>query len=205
MRAAKHVIAASAVAVLALATFDARAGCESDAQCKGDRICEDGTCVEPPAPVAPAPEAPPPEPVVVPPPPPAPAIAPSYPPQPDTWQPRTERKGILGLIIAGPILLGVTWLTTIGVTAGLDSDGDIIGYSAIPIAGPWVMMADDRTSDYTAPIAVSGVLQLGGLAMLIIGVSVKRDVPIEHGDPIELELTPVASPNLAGLALSGRF
>jgi hypothetical protein len=44
----------------------ATAGCSNDAQCKGDRICEQGQCVAPPAPpappeAAPAPSAPAPE------------------------------------------------------------------------------------------------------------------------------------------------
>lgn len=117
----------------------------------------------------------------------------------------TEKRGILGLIIAGPIVLGVSWLATIGVTAGLDSDGDIIGMSAAPLVGPWIMIADSRTEDYTAALAVSGVLQAGGLTMLILGVAIQREVEVAGLGPVELELAPIASPRLVGVGLHGRF
>ncbi|MBX3187303.1 MAG: hypothetical protein KF819_09815 [Labilithrix sp.] len=56
------------VALVSAWTRDARADCKSDAECKGDRICEKGTCVSPPPPAAMPPAAPPP---AAPPPPPA--------------------------------------------------------------------------------------------------------------------------------------
>ena len=42
-------LAGSACAVLASSCSDERSsgGCEEDTDCKGDRVCEDGDCVEP--------------------------------------------------------------------------------------------------------------------------------------------------------------
>lgn len=48
---------------LAFASQVSAAGCEYDTQCKGDRICEAGICVNPPAAVAPTPVAASPAPV----------------------------------------------------------------------------------------------------------------------------------------------
>jgi hypothetical protein len=59
-----------AVAVVNAWSGIARADCKNDAECKGDRVCEKGTCVAPaPAPVAapPVPGAPAPAPVAAPP------------------------------------------------------------------------------------------------------------------------------------------
>lgn len=57
--------AATLVALVSRPTL-AYAQCANDAECKGDRICENGTCVVPPEPAAPAPDpaapAPPPAP-----------------------------------------------------------------------------------------------------------------------------------------------
>lgn len=211
-------------AALTLTAWNAAAGCETDDECKGDRVCVEGACTAPtsagcssdvecpgdkicaqghctlPSPPAAQAEAP-----AVPSPPAAAVRGGDTPPPPPPLPPVTERRGILGLIIAGPIVLGVSWLATIGVTAGLDADGDLIGMSAIPIGGPWAMIADDRTSEYTAALAVSGILQAGGLTMLILGVAIQRDVVVGQRAPIELEMRPLAGPRTAGFAAAGRF
>src|SRR5690606_25376199 len=90
--------------------------------------------------------------------------------------PQTETRGIVGLQIAGPIVLGAAWLATIGVTAALTDEGAHIGYAAIPLVGPWVLMADSE--GYEVPLAVSGVLQAGGLTMLILGVAIRSERPV---------------------------
>jgi len=60
------VLTSLAAAACLLATFQAAAQCTIDLDCKGDRICEDGTCVDPPAPAEPPPSQPPPAPTSAP-------------------------------------------------------------------------------------------------------------------------------------------
>ncbi len=97
---------------------------------------------------------------------------------------RTERTPILGLVIAGAVTFGVVWLATVGVTAGVSSDadrGEATGYAAIPMVGPWVMLGSDLdTDDYSAALVTSGILQAAGVAMFVLGVTIrtKRKVPV---------------------------
>lgn len=216
-------------ALLTTLAAPAHAGCENDTECKGDRICSEGVCTSPPpascstdvdcsgdkicmdggcAAAAPAPS-PDPEPapaavatpVAAPPPPPAPMMGAM--PGSDTG----ETKGITGLIIAGPIVLGATWLTTIGVTAAVaDGNGKAIGYAATPVFGPWMLIAEGA-GDYTAPLAMSGLAQAGGLTMLIVGLAVRRPVnpTMALGDDVELTVSPTASSELSGLMATGTF
>jgi hypothetical protein len=114
--------------------------------------------------------------------------------------------GIAGLYISGAVILGVIWMTTVGVTAGVAQDpgrGEAIGYSAIPLIGPWVMMASNiDTHSYTMPLVLSGVLQAGGLTMIILGATLHRG-----SDRDEARTTPTLTlmPYGNGAALVGTF
>jgi len=91
-----------------------------------------------------------------------------------------------GLIIAGSVVFGSAWLLTIATTAVLSSvtdsnrTGKNIGYSAIPIAGPLIFLGDpdNDTAGFAAPLIVSAVVQAGGVAMFILGMTLKHEVPI---------------------------
>lgn len=194
------------------------AACSTDVDCPGDLICASGTCSQPNAATAP-PAAAPPAPALPshapashahPGPGPAPfAPGGAYGPRQDAVRTETETKGITGLIIAGPIVFGVAYATGIAVTAGLEADDDLIAYSAIPVAGPWVMLADSRTEDYSGALAANGLLQAGGLAMFIVGVSVRREyqVPVYASDDGHVGVGLSAVPTLGGssVSASGHF
>lgn len=187
--------------------------CTSDIECDGDLICEAGLCTAPAA--APAAAVPSSEPVS-----PAPApttveAPPVYPatvgaPGPDRGTTTTEP--ITELIIAGAVTLGSVWalsLSTTGVLNALeesDTTGRDVGLMALPVLGPWVMLgvtADDVDyDDYRLAFAMSGLLQAGGLTMLILGVTLEREVTT---DAATLRLTPSAPGSDAGLQLTGRF
>lgn len=117
--------------------------------------------------------------------------------------PTGETKGIKGLYIAGPIVLGVAWIATIGVTAGVAAErdkGEATAYACIPVAGPWVMLGSNlKTDDYVAPLVVSGVLQGSGLLMTILGVAIRR--PVYR--TAEATIAPYASSREVGVV--GRF
>src|SRR5690606_21523242 len=114
-----------------------------------------------------------------------------------------------GLIIAGPIAFGFAYLTGISVTAALDADADLIGFAAVPVFGPWIMLADERTVDYSGALAVNGLVQAAGVTMFIVGLTVKREhvVPIHQSQDgaRSVGLNPVQLPGGMALSLQGRF
>ena len=76
------------------------------------------------------------------------------------------------LWITGTVLTSVTWLATIGVTAGVSDPstaGMTTGLAAVPILGPWLMFTQPLQDSYKGLIVGSGVLQLVGLGMIIGG------------------------------------
>jgi hypothetical protein len=113
--------------------------------------------------------------------------------------PATEKEGIKGLIIAGPITLGVAWALGIVGTLIADADGDLVGYAAIPLAGPWIMLADERTEDYAAALIVAGVLQAAGATMTVLGLTIRREVPVSVGASV------VVTPTPGGVSIEGTF
>lgn len=122
-----------------------------------------------------------------------------------TYPTRTVTQPIWGLAVAGIVLFGVMYVTHIAVAAGIGSSAEDVGYQAIPLAGPWVCMGVcSDPEDFIPGLAASGVIQLAGITMMIIGLAVQ----VEHEVRAELDrsptwaLTPWASPDGGGLALS---
>jgi len=104
----------------------------------------------------------------------------------------TESRLLPGLYITGPVVLGATWVTTIitsiAVTSTDDPDHDVkVGVACVPVFGPWIEMGYPGT--YTAPLAVSGVLQAAGLAITIAGVTVRHTVRVADA-PVSLTIVP---------------
>jgi hypothetical protein len=167
--------------VLLALAAPARAQCLIDRDCAGGELCRAGQCV----------------PII---------------PQGS----RTEMRRIPGLYITGAVLLAASWAVTVGATAAL-SDNDVraeaTGYAAIPVFGPWVLLGSNISISPPdqAALVVSGIVQNAGLAMLIVGVSVKRvrHVPVYsfgHGPgAATLAVLPSATPNLLGLVGAGTF
>lgn len=116
----------------------------------------------------------------------------------------TIRRPIWGLVIAGAVTLGVTWLATPTVGAAVEASGQSIGVLAIPVAGPWVCLAGgcEDPDDYVAALVVSGVLQAAGLTMLILGLVIQQEVQLraELAPGVEWALRPWAAPSAQAAA-----
>jgi hypothetical protein len=173
--------------------------CAKDADCPGTGICERGVCKAPSSELATRPAAAgAPAPMVV--------VAEAAPaPAPPV---RTERRRIPALYITGPAALGAAWLITIGITVAVSSKKDVgeaTSYAAIPVFGPWVMMASSlNTSAYTGPLVLSGVFQAAALAVTILGITVKRDVSVP-ASTMQSSLNVTLVPSLGGAAVIGTF
>jgi len=137
---------------------------------------------------------------------------------PGQVQPRTEQRSHVGMIVGGTVVLGVSWLlhgALISPLAGWSADR---GYQLewesfrylglVPVLGPWIQLAikpsglsDDSWGPY---LVVNGILQAGGLALLIVGASVRETDTVygsrENGGPY---VAVGATGN--GLQLTGAF
>ncbi len=172
-------------------------GCTKDLDCPGSGVCQNGACQVPA--VSPAT-----------------SVSPASATGPVAVYPRqVERRGILGLWLPGLIGETLTLATTIIVTAGVaDSSvrGEALGYSCIPILGPFIMLGNPGgldTREYQGALVASGILQIASTTLLIVGLVVKHQVEVPalaFGDPanpmrVTLQPTLVAGRSW-GLALS---
>lgn len=88
---------------------------------------------------------------------------------------RTIRRPINGLWIPGVVILGVSYALGIGITSG--ADDDFVGLSAIPLAGPFIIAAqkDNRQlRDIRGISILTGIVQLASLTMTTLGLAIKR-------------------------------
>jgi hypothetical protein len=166
-------------------------GCTKDLDCPGSGFCQDGGCQIP-------------------------VVRPSSAVNPETVLPRqVERRGILGLWLPGLIVEALTWMTTIGVSAVVSDAsvrGEAVGYSCIPVLGPFIMLGNPGgldTRDYQGALVASGIVQIASTTLFVVGLVVKHPVEVtalSFGDPanpsrVTLQPTLVAGRGW-GLALS---
>jgi hypothetical protein len=111
-----------------------------------------------------------------------------------------------GLVIAGSVTLGSTWLLsaiTAGIIASGGSEEEFVPLF-VPLAGPFITLgtADSNTLGSFLLVA-DGLAQVMGLGMLVAGVIYpKHEWVLSHA---RLELTPLVSPEIAGLGAKGSF
>lgn len=105
-------------------------------------------------------------------------------PVPNAPAPQTEYvpTDVPGLWIAGLAVFGAAWLLDIAVSMTL-SDGLGSAHSDasfIPIAGPWLQLALGEAHWAAEPLLViDGIAQAAGALLFILGVSIRRDVPVQ--------------------------
>lgn len=94
-----------------------------------------------------------------------------------------EQQMMRGLAIAGWSLFGAGYALTAlsgavisAVDSGGGGDGSYGLVGLIPIAGPWIFVANDDLGGSRGLFALLGVMQGGGLAMGIAGVAAKTEV-----------------------------
>lgn len=105
-----------------------------------------------------------------------------------------DSTSIKGLWIAGITVLSVGYVFTIlggGVQSAVDGNNKYVYESLIPGAGPWIILAQN---DAAAPYwVITGVLQAGGIGMLIGGLAGRRETWIRD-DVGDLHLSPKRPP-----------
>jgi len=110
-----------------------------------------------------------------------------------------------GLVIGGAIPFGIFYLFS-AMTAAIASDaGDDDGALYIPAIGPFIQLAKSDSSTARFFCALDGIVQTGGLAMLIYGIASPKTVLVRNDLGLQLHLRPVATRNGMGLGLGGTF
>lgn len=121
------------------------------------------------------------------------------------------------VIVPGAIMLGAGWVFNwlgaipLGIGHSFGASGfnfeRYFGWSFIPVIGPWVNAAafePDREPGSFAFHLVLGLVQGAGLLMAILGTVITEEVTVTRyaldAEGHELELMPLASPQLAGAA-----
>ncbi len=158
-------------------------------------------------------------------PPPAPSYQPGY-GQPYYARPRTlvryEYRPRYGLITGGALMLGIPWL--ISAASGLSLEGncssaiDSFGNFTtlcnthawpliIPVVGPFIETAylygdSSSVNAVRAFLVIDGLIQAGGLAMILAGALSRRRVPVYAQ---KLQFTPYTAGGGAGVVALGRF
>jgi hypothetical protein len=129
---------------------------------------------------------------------------------------RIEEQVNRGLVTGGAVAFGVPYLTGLFV-ASYEQGERGTGYLAIPVVGPWLMMGNRSSScgDIGTPVTdrcdsdravrtllfTSGVFQTVGAGLMVLGIVNKQKWAVANY--AGLEFTPVASPSMSGLMISG--
>jgi hypothetical protein len=199
----------AALGICLLFASSAHAQCSKDVDCKGDRVCEEGACVSPPAAAAALPPAPPAPsgaaPVAGAAPAPAAAAAPAAAPAPlapvaSTFVappvPTTQRHNS-GMMAVGIVMVSIGPIALLAAMVTSFNKADCESYDPIFDASGSSSSRDSNCGRYNTPLYVSllsGVGLIGaGIPMIVIGG--KRE-PIGTA-----RLTPWASPHGGGLGL----
>lgn len=114
-----------------------------------------------------------------------------------------------GLIVAGSITFGVTWVVFNlfpGLIASSAGCGEC-GFLMIPVVGPVVLgIASNNITAQSGLIgllAIDTIVQAGGMAMLIAGLAITKTVWVRDYRP--LSVVPILTPGMQGLAIGGAF
>ncbi|MFC1641580.1 hypothetical protein ACFL5O_02650 [Myxococcota bacterium] len=138
---------------------------------------------------------------------------------------RVVRESRRGLVIAGSIVGGIAWGFSVVAAVGADFD-DKSGALMLPVVGPWLMLAlgggkdeactgnysyDDITRNecgdrfgVRAGLALSGLTQAAGAAMLIAGLAFPRTRLVRSN--VQLSMAPMSfGKDGYGFGAIGRF
>jgi len=125
-------------------------------------------------------------------------------PVPPGYHPETRvRKG---LVIGGAIPFGVFWLfSAMAAAVGEDTNYDNQALY-IPAVGPFIQLPKNATSTARFFCILDGVVQTGGLAMVIYGLASPKDVLVRNDlGKLHLEPRPFIARGGGGMGLGGSF
>jgi hypothetical protein len=105
-------------------------------------------------------------------------------------------------------VLGSSWgfsLLLGGIAAGVGCNKAAAGVFMIPVVGPFIDLAWQKmTSDDAVFTGIVGGLQALGAASLIVGLVLPKKQRLVPG-VADLHLSPIVTPQVGGLGLTGSF
>jgi len=126
-----------------------------------------------------------------------------------------------GLLIGGGVTFGVSYgymllFAAMGADEARYNDPYNDGYGDsssgnkqaalwIPVAGPFIQLAQEDSATLRLVLAGFGVAQATGAIMLYYGLTTKKRVLVRNDFVGSLNLTPLAGDGTTGMVLSGRF
>ena len=115
-----------------------------------------------------------------------------------------------GLIIGGGVTFGVSYgicLLTAAIGEDIAGDGGTNEVASlwIPVAGPFLQMANTDSATARVFLAGLGAAQVAGAIMLYYGLTTKKRVFVRNDLVGSMMVAPMAGDGTAGLALAGRF
>ncbi|MCZ7680243.1 MAG: hypothetical protein M5U28_16340 [Sandaracinaceae bacterium] len=141
----------------------------------------------------------------------APTYAPTYQPQVRQVRYVEQQTSIKGLWIPGVILLGLSYVLTGTLASNFSLDAEYVGYSWIPLVGPWLMLGAADGDDQFAGALVGGIAQAAGLTMFVLGLVLRQSVRVavysldrhdERSPELALDVRPAPAGGMVGLTLS---
>ncbi len=113
-----------------------------------------------------------------------------------------------GLVIAGAVTFGATYLVSTSVASAEQDSRDASDWAPlfIPVVGPFITVGTAESKSFaTFALIMSGLAQSGGLAMFIAGVAAPKDIWVRN-DLGRFTVAPiVAGDNGVGLGLIGEM
>ena len=117
-----------------------------------------------------------------------------------------------GLLIGGGVTLGVSYgysvlLAAIGsdLASWSDDGRNELAAMWIPVAGPFIQMAQTDSALFRLTLAGFGIAQTTGAVLLYYGLTTKKTVYVRNDLVGSMTLTPMAGDGATGMMLSGRF
>jgi hypothetical protein len=111
------------------------------------------------------------------------------------------------MIVFGSVyVVSIPAAVAISATFGSKEPAAHAGVMAIPLAGPWLEIAgvvEEESAEGTPGFIAVGVLQIAGVAMTIVGLTVKREVPAAAALP-QIDVGPMGSDGW-GVRAGGAF
>ena len=122
-----------------------------------------------------------------------------------------------GMLIGGGVTLGVSYGYAVLFAAAASDEANYDSYDDtssrknelaalwIPVAGPFIQMADTDSSIGKLALAGLGTAQVIGAVMLYYGLTTKKTVYVRNDLVGNLSVTPMTGNGNTGVALSGSF
>ncbi len=127
-------------------------------------------------------------------------------PIPAGYHPVTRMR--TGLVVGGAVTFGVMYLF-FGVlpgAIGMDAHHGEYGAFFAPIVGPFIMMPQTGSASLNVLLALDGIAQAAGAAMLIAGIAAPKTILIRNDLGLTVKPTPMSfGKNSGGFGFVGTF